>query len=194
MSSIVLHRLTRYIDPPGHSGALFPQSPAISTLSQGRCPASRLFGRHYCAKAVLQRAHLLIEYATWLCFQRLEPRMASGHSRHRGAEILVGLLDDPARSLIQIGPNSRFVDLTCSFKSLANQNVVVSFEEQVNLNFFNATLDDVRLLVSTLPTGRRVQGRGWATFVNVINGQKIFRIGGLLSFIATKGKNPPANF
>lgn len=97
----------------------------------------------------------------------------------------------------QVGPNSRSGDLTSVFQTFAGQTVDVSFEQEDNLSFFNATLDDVKLLVSTLlPTSKdECKNGGWSTFVNVITGQKIFKNqGDCVSFVATNGKNPPANY
>lgn len=102
----------------------------------------------------------------------------------------------PGDPLLQIGPNSRSGDLTGLFQSYAGQALTVSFEEQDNLSFFNATLDDVRLLVSTLPTDKdECKNGGSATFVNVLTGAQIFKNqGDCVSFVSTKGRNPPANY
>lgn len=102
----------------------------------------------------------------------------------------------PGDPLIQVGPNSRADDITAILQAYAGETIVVSFEEQDNLNYFNATLDDVKLLVSTLPTDKdECKDGGWETFVNVNTGQQIFKNqGDCVSFVATKGKNPPANY
>lgn len=100
---------------------------------------------------------------------------------------------DPA---IQIGPNSRSFDVTAILQGYAGQMMDVSFEQQDNLFFFNATLDDVVLVVSVLPTDMdECKKGGWETFVNVNSGQQIFKNqGDCVSFVATQGKNPPANY
>lgn len=100
----------------------------------------------------------------------------------------------PGDALQQVGPNARSGDLTAFFQANAGQTVVVSFEEQDNLLYFNATLDDVQLLVSVLPTTKdECKDDGWKTFLNVNTGQQIFKNqGDCVSFVATKGKNPPA--
>ena len=100
----------------------------------------------------------------------------------------------PGDTLLQVGPNSRSGNITAILQTLAGQTVVISFEEQDNLGFFNATLDDVKLLLAVLPTDKdQCKDGGWETFVNVNTGQNIFKNqGDCVSFVATKGKNAPA--
>jgi hypothetical protein len=103
---------------------------------------------------------------------------------------------NPGDTLLQVGPNSRSFDVTAILQGYAGQTVDVSFEQQDSLFFFNATLDDVVLLVATLPTSKdECKNGGWETFVNVNTGQQIFKNqGDCVSFVATQGKNPPANY
>ena len=70
----------------------------------------------------------------------------------------------------------------------------LSFEQQDNLSFFNATLDDVVLLVATLPASKdQCKKGGWKTFINVKTDQQIFKNqGDCVSFVASQGKNLPA--
>ncbi|WP_417392263.1 hypothetical protein, partial [Gimesia sp.] len=56
---------------------------------------------------------------------------------------------NPGDSLQQIGPNHRSFDLTSLLQSLEGQSIQISFEQQDNQGFFNTTLDNVSLLVST---------------------------------------------
>jgi len=56
---------------------------------------------------------------------------------------------NPGDPLQQVGPNSRSFDLTSLLQSLEGQTIHVGFEQQDNLSFFNATLDDVSLQVAT---------------------------------------------
>jgi hypothetical protein len=56
---------------------------------------------------------------------------------------------NPGDPLVQLGPNSRSVDVTGLLQSLAGQQVRVAFEEEDNLNFFNVALDDARLVIET---------------------------------------------
>jgi hypothetical protein len=185
--------------PPGPGGALPPISGRFDALSEQLGP-----GFHALRQTITVPSGVFAASLTWNDRVRNFASVFSDPNQEwrvvirdtAGAEILEVFSTMPGDPLIQIGPNSRFVDLTGLFKSLANQNVVVSFEEQDNLFFFNATLDDVHLLVSTLPTNKdECKDGGWATFVNVITGQKIFKNqGDCVSFVATKGKNPPANY
>jgi hypothetical protein len=102
----------------------------------------------------------------------------------------------PGDPLIQLGPNSRADDITAVLQANVGALLTVSFEEQDNLSFFNATLDNVSLLVSQLPTDKdECKNGGWETFVNVNTGEQIFKNqGDCVSFVATKGKNLPANY
>lgn len=103
---------------------------------------------------------------------------------------------NPGDALLQVGPNARFADVTALLQQYAAQELVISFEEQDNLYYFNATLDDVVLLASVLPvTKDECKKDGWTTFVNVNTGSQIFKNqGDCVSFVATKQKNPPANY
>lgn len=56
---------------------------------------------------------------------------------------------NPGDQLQQVGPNSRSFDVTSLLQTLEGQAIHISFQQQDNLNFFNATLDDVSLLVET---------------------------------------------
>ena len=100
----------------------------------------------------------------------------------------------PGDSLLQVGPNSRSIDVTAVLQSYAGQMVELSFEQQDNLSFFNATLDDVVLLVATLPVNKnQCKKGGWKTFINVNTDQQIFKNqGDCVSFVASQGKNLPA--
>ncbi len=100
----------------------------------------------------------------------------------------------PGDALLQVGPNSRSFNISAIFQTLAGQTVVVSFEEQDNLGYFNASLDDVKLLLAVLPTDKaECRDGAWETFVNVNTGQNIFKNqGDCVSFVATKGTNAPA--
>ncbi len=50
---------------------------------------------------------------------------------------------------IQIGPNSRSFDLTTLLSPLSNQSIRISFEQQDNLGYFSATLDNVSFTTET---------------------------------------------
>jgi hypothetical protein len=115
--------------------------------------------------------------------------------RNTGGALLYTVFStNPGDPALQVGPNSRSGDVTAILQALAGQNVVVSFETQATFFFLITAVDDVTLLVSILPTSKdECKGGGWATFVNVNTGVQIFKNqGDCVSFIATKGKNPPS--
>ncbi len=60
---------------------------------------------------------------------------------------------DPGEPVQQVGPNQRAFDLTERFQMLGGSPVVVSFEQQGQLFYFNTTLDDVSLVVEVLGGG-----------------------------------------
>jgi len=103
---------------------------------------------------------------------------------------------NPGDLPLQTGPNARFADMTGLLQLHAGEEVVISFEEEDNLGFFNATLDDVVLLASVFPaTLDDCKKDGWTTFVNVNTGNLIFRNqGDCVSFVATKYTNQPAYY
>ena len=57
---------------------------------------------------------------------------------------------NPGDPTQQIGPNNRSFDLTTLLQGLAGQNIQIAFEQQDNLGYLNATIDDVSLQVETI--------------------------------------------
>ena len=103
---------------------------------------------------------------------------------------------NPGDPVLQVGPNFRSADVTSVLQTLAGQTVVLSFETQATFFFLTTAVDDVSLLASILPSSKDdCKDGGWATFVNVNTGVQIFKNqGDCVSFVATKGSNPPAHF
>lgn len=66
---------------------------------------------------------------------------------------------DPGDPFHQIGPNDRSFDLTALAQSLEGQQIVVSFEQEDSIFFFNATLDNVSFVTET-PGGGDDDGDG----------------------------------
>ena len=56
---------------------------------------------------------------------------------------------DPGDPLQQLGPNNRSFDVTTLLQSLEGQTIHISFEQQDNLGYFNATVDDISLFADT---------------------------------------------
>jgi len=51
----------------------------------------------------------------------------------------------------QLGPNSRSFDITSLLSPFANQTISISFQQQDNLGFFSATLDNVSFTTASVP-------------------------------------------
>ncbi len=56
---------------------------------------------------------------------------------------------NPGDPDLQLGPNHRSFDLTSLFQSLAGRSIQLSFEQQSQFYFMNASLDDVSLEITT---------------------------------------------
>lgn len=68
-----------------------------------------------------------------------------------GALISEVFSTNPGDSGIQIGPNSRSFDLTALLNPFSNQSVRISFEQQDNLGYFSASLDNVSFTTQVNP-------------------------------------------
>lgn len=62
-----------------------------------------------------------------------------------GAPIGEVFSTNPGDTLSQPGPNARSFDVTALLSAYAGQSIVLAFEEQDSLFFFNATIDNVSL-------------------------------------------------
>src|SRR5262245_38601045 len=183
--------------PPGPGGALPPISGAFDAVTSQGGPGFHALQQPFTVPSGVFSASLtwndrIRNFAGVFSDPNQEWRVVIRDTR--GALLHEVYSTTPGDPFLQVGPNSRSGDLTATLQALAGQTVVVSFEEQDNLFFFNATVDDVKLLVSVLPVDKdECKDGGWETFVNVNTGQKIFKNqGDCVSFVATKGKNPPA--
>ena len=56
---------------------------------------------------------------------------------------------NPGDPLVQLGPNNRSFDVTSLIQPFAGQGIGIRFEQQDNLGFFNATIDNVSLEVQS---------------------------------------------
>lgn len=186
-------------DPIGDGGALPPISGHYDALTEQPGP-----GQHVLQQKITVPADVFSARLTWNDRVR---NWASEYSdpnqewrvliKDTAGNVLQELYSTtPGDPLLQVGPNARGADMTALLQQHANSELVISFEEQDNLWFFNATLDDVVLLASVLPVNKdECKKDGWTTFVNVNTGQQIFKNqGDCVSFVATQGKNPPANY
>ena len=181
--------------PPGPGGAIPPISPLFDALTEQPGPGTHALRQSFFVpdnifSAALSWSDRIRNFAVfshpnqeW----RVVFRDASGNLLHTVFSTTPG---DP---LIQVGPNARSGDITAFLQAHVGETVVVSFEEQDNLFYFNVSLDDVKLLIAVLPMDKdECKAAGWATFVNVVTGQMIFKNqGDCVSFVATKGKNLP---
>ena len=186
-------------DPPGPGGALPAISGVYDAVSFQGGP-----GFHALRQIINVPNNVFAASLTWNDRVRNHAGIFSDPNQEwrvlirdsAGTSIQEVFSTNPGDPLIQIGPNSRSGNLTGLFQRYAGQTITVSFEEQDDLFFFNATLDDVKLLVSILPTStNECRDGSWETFVNVNTGAQIFKNqGDCVSFLATKGRNPPANY
>jgi len=69
---------------------------------------------------------------------------------------------NPGDATTQPGPNPRSFDVTASLQAHAGETIRLVFEQEDNFNFFNATVDDVVLTVSSAG-GTKVPGDGFWT-------------------------------
>lgn len=186
-------------DPPGSSGALPAISGVYDAVSFQSGP-----GFHALRQTINVPNNVFAASLTWNDRVRNQAGIFSDPNQEwrvlirdsAGTPLQEVFSTNPGDPAIQIGPNSRTGNLTGLFQLYAGQTITVSFEEQDNLSFFNATLDDVKLLVSILPTSKdECKDGSWETFVNVNTGAQIFKNqGDCVSFVATKGRNSPANY
>jgi len=185
--------------PPGPGGALPPISGAFDAMTFQGGPGLHMFRQSFVVPANIHSAAL-----NWNDRVRNHAGVYSDPNQEwrvvirdvGGTIIHEAFSTSPGDPLIQIGPNARADDITAVLQANVGQLLTVSFEQQDNLSFFNATLDDASLLISQLPTDKdECKKDGWMTFINVITGEQIFKNqGDCVSFVATKGKNPPANY
>lgn len=68
-----------------------------------------------------------------------------------GVEIAEVYSTDPGDPLQQVGPNARSFDVTALAQSLEGQSIMLAFEQQDSLFFFNVTVDDVSFDVTPIP-------------------------------------------
>jgi len=146
-------------DPPGPGVALAPIAGSFDALSQQGGP-----GQH-----VLKQQNVTLPFGITSAVLSWSDRIRNNAAvfSDPNQEWRVLILDtsdvliqevfstNAGDPLQQIGPNNRSFDLTTLMQSLEGQTIKVSFEQQDNLTYFNATLDSVSFLVTTettLPT------------------------------------------
>ena len=136
--------------PPGPGEALPPMSGHFDAVS-----FQNGSGVHILSEAIVVPSH--VDSATLGWSDRIRNYAEAFSEPHQ--EWRVSILDgggnkirevfstNPGDPLQQIGPNHRSYDVTSLLQSLTNQTIRLSFEQQDNLGFFNATLDNVSLKI-----------------------------------------------
>ena len=132
-------------DPAGPGGALLPISGFWDAVSHQSGP-----GFHALRQAFTVPANVFSASVTWKDRIRNYAGVFSDPNQEwrvvirdtSGSLLYEVYSTTPGDTLLQLGPNSRSGNITAILQTLAGQTVVISFEEQDNLFFFNATLDD----------------------------------------------------
>jgi hypothetical protein len=134
--------------PPGSPGAMPPIAGAFDAVSFQPGP-----GLHVLSQTITLPSDIGLATLRWL--DRVENRAPVFSDPNQEWRVVIrdtsGILlhevfsTNPGDPLEHLGPNDRQFDLTTLTQSLEGEDVVVSFEEQDNLSFFNATIDEVSL-------------------------------------------------
>ena len=134
-------------DPPGSATPLAPLGGRWDVVSRQSGPGTRSLTQTFRVPAGIAAAQL-----SWLdriqSFAPLgDPDQEFRVQFRTTSDVLIAEIysTDAGDPAIQIGPNSRSFDVTALLKSLAGQTVKLVFEERDVLNFFNISLDDIRL-------------------------------------------------
>lgn len=158
-------------NPPGPGVPLAPISGSFDAMSQQTGPGQNLLMSQLfvvptgITSAILSWSDRIRNFASVFSDPNQEFRVLIEDSV--GALIQEVFSTNPGDPLQQVGPNLRSFDLTSLFQPLQGQTVQLSFEQQDNLFFFNATVDDVSLVAvvpepSTLALfGIGLAGLGW---------------------------------
>ncbi len=166
-------------NPTGPGGVLAPISGQFDAVSSQTGPGLNLVTQ-------IIQVPLNISNATFSWSDRIRNHANQFSDPNQEFRVLVenftgGLIQeifstDPGDPLQQIGPNNRVFDLTALLQSLAGQDIQIAFEQQDDLLFFNATIDNVSLLVDTFdaipePTAALV----WVVLASCIGGTTLRR-------------------
>jgi hypothetical protein len=140
-------------DPPGPGGALAPISGSFDAVSSQGGSGLHILSDSFVVpggivSAVLGWSDRIRNHAGVFSDPNQEWRVLI-EDAGSGALLHEVFSTNPGDPLQQLGPNHRSFDLTTVMAGLEGQSVRVSFEQQDNLFFFNATLDNARFLITT---------------------------------------------
>lgn len=142
-------------NPPGPGGALAPISGNFDAVSFQSGPGLHILSEVFAVplggviSANLSWSDRIRNYGGQFSDPNQEWRV---HIQTAGGAFISEVYStNPGDPLIQIGPNNRSFDMTSLFNTLAGQSLRVSFQQQDNLGFFNATLDNVSLMLDPVP-------------------------------------------
>lgn len=138
--------------PPGSGGTLPPITGSFDVVSNQEGPGLHLLTQPFIVPAGITNA--LISWNDRI--NNLASVFEDPNQEFRVELLDAGLnviqqiySTNPGDPLVQVGPNFRQFDLTAILQALVGQQVSLRFSEEDNLLFFNLTLDDISLLIST---------------------------------------------
>ena len=143
------------VDPPGPGTALSPISGSFDALTVQTGAGQRIL-----SEPIVVPADIISATLSWSDRIRNFATQFADPNQEFRVLILDGagnLLEEifstnPGDPLQQAGPNNRSRDATSLLQSRAGQTIRLSFQEEDSLGFFNVTLDDIHLLVTTSET------------------------------------------
>jgi len=143
---------TGSFDPYGNAGPIAPISGSYDALTHQNNP-----GFHALAQSFVVPAEITSAVLAWS--DRIRNSAGTFVDSIQEWQVLVKdsggntiqevFATNPGDAPWQTGPNSRSFDLTSLLQFREGQTLQISFEERDNLTTFNASLDDVSLLVTT---------------------------------------------
>lgn len=140
------------VNPPGPGAPLAPISGSFDAISIQGGP-----GLHLASECVAVPTNVTSAILSW--DDRIRNHAGSFSDPNQewrvllldesGAELAEIYSTNPGDDLIQVGPNSNSADITALLQAHEGESVCVSFEEQDNLFYFNVSLDNVSLLITS---------------------------------------------
>ncbi|XOF34210.1 MAG: hypothetical protein ACL93V_02635 [Candidatus Electrothrix sp. YB6] len=147
-------------DPPGPGDPLPPISGSYDAVSWQQGPGLSVMTKpitlpYGITSAVLRWSDRIRNHASVFSDPNQEWRVLI---KDTGGTVLEEVFStNPGDPLEQLGPNVGVYDLTSLAQTYEGEEIVLSFEQQDDLLFFNATLDDVSLEIDTCDVDASLQ-------------------------------------